>query len=467
MAVEVFSNDGLGVVTSGGTTAPSPGTVQTWTVSTTNAFPAASSSASPQTQFYVCDQLTANETEKILVTNISGSTWTVTRGADGTTPVAHLPGFTIVQVVARATLQVLQRPWLVRPSADTSGAADSLAFAGAFAGYSAVETVPGVTYYTNAPIQIPGGSLRGLQGDVYGSSPLTGTVIKAASGWAQGGAPQAAMIVPTGAGAQVTDLTMDLSALAGTISGLHLNGQNNGYVHDVAIVNSPHHGISDGSLAALTWRFETVYVLSPGVDGWFLGGGLSDATFIDCSVISAGQHGWYLYNQGNSKLIGCRAEFCVNKGILIDGAVSTPGLGNLQIVGFSTDRNGNEGIGIVATGNAPVIISGAMLRRDGYSGSYAAINYASARCPVLIDGLTVQPGVNDDGSGSLTPAYGIEYTPFGAGDSFLQVVNTLLWVATGGTPLQGTSPDVIRAVTTAAAAVNTQPLTYTKVSDNA
>jgi len=148
--LELFTNDALGVVTSGGTDAPASGTVQTWLVTQLNPFAGASSSATPPTFFYIADYDVAYETEKILVTNISGSTWTVTRGADGTTPVAHLANWTAVQVVTRATLQVLQRPWLVRPSGDATGVADAAAINGAIAGNGSAELVPGATYYIAA-----------------------------------------------------------------------------------------------------------------------------------------------------------------------------------------------------------------------------------------------------------------------------------------------------------------------------
>lgn len=107
MAVEVWANDASATVSSGGTTAPSAGTTETWTLAGST-FPALSSSASPATQAYAADP--AAESEKVLITNVSGSTATVTRGADGTTPVAHASGFTIVQVLARASYQALQGP---------------------------------------------------------------------------------------------------------------------------------------------------------------------------------------------------------------------------------------------------------------------------------------------------------------------------------------------------------------------
>ncbi|MCA1841556.1 MAG: hypothetical protein LC723_14875, partial [Actinobacteria bacterium] len=103
MARDLFTNQAQTTVSSGGTTAPAAGTTESWTVASSSSFPAASNAAIPVTQFYVADP--ALPSESILVTNVSGTTWSVTRGADGTTPVAHTAGFTIKNVVSAAWLQ--------------------------------------------------------------------------------------------------------------------------------------------------------------------------------------------------------------------------------------------------------------------------------------------------------------------------------------------------------------------------
>lgn len=103
MSLETFSNDPVTTVLSGGTDAPAAGTTESWTVASSAAFPAASSSASPPQQFHVADPLLLGEV--IAVTDLSGATWTVTRGAEGTTPVAHAEGFTVEQVVTAGTYE--------------------------------------------------------------------------------------------------------------------------------------------------------------------------------------------------------------------------------------------------------------------------------------------------------------------------------------------------------------------------
>lgn len=102
MPTDIFSNSGETTVASGGTTAPAAGTTQTWTVVSSVSFPAASNTATPATQFYVTDP--ALPSEIIKVTHVSGATWSVTRGAESTTPVAHTVGFTVHNIIPASFL---------------------------------------------------------------------------------------------------------------------------------------------------------------------------------------------------------------------------------------------------------------------------------------------------------------------------------------------------------------------------
>jgi len=100
---EIFaSNRAMTTVSSGGTDAPSSGTSESWTVATSAGFPTPASGATPPTVFHIADP--AAPSEMITVTAISGTTWTVTRGAESTTPVTHTAGFTVYQVVTTGGL---------------------------------------------------------------------------------------------------------------------------------------------------------------------------------------------------------------------------------------------------------------------------------------------------------------------------------------------------------------------------
>lgn len=101
MATELYTNLGSTTVSAGGTTAPAPGTTETWTVVSSASFPAAVTGIS---QFHVVDDDPTKQTEIILVTNVSGSSWSVTRGAEGTTPVTHTTGFPVAQILPASVL---------------------------------------------------------------------------------------------------------------------------------------------------------------------------------------------------------------------------------------------------------------------------------------------------------------------------------------------------------------------------
>ena len=103
--LEVYANNPSTTVSSGGTTAPSPGTVETWTVGSSATFPAVELGA---TQFHVADP--ALPTEMMTVQNVSGTTWTVLRGAEASSPQSHSAGFTVVQVVTAGALANLAYP---------------------------------------------------------------------------------------------------------------------------------------------------------------------------------------------------------------------------------------------------------------------------------------------------------------------------------------------------------------------
>ena len=98
-ATELFENNPATTVAAGAD--GNPGN-DTWIVASSGGFPVAVPSVS---QFHVGDP--AVPSEIILVTSAGGSvgtTWSVTRGAEGTTPVAHAAGFTVAQVVTAGWL---------------------------------------------------------------------------------------------------------------------------------------------------------------------------------------------------------------------------------------------------------------------------------------------------------------------------------------------------------------------------
>ena len=158
MALEQFTNRATTVVLSGGTDAPSSGTQETWTVSSSSSFGAASSSTTPPTQFHVADS--AAPTEVIAVTVVSGTTWTVVRGAESTTPVTHSSGFSVYQVASAGGLGSFPQWFNVRSilygatgngTTDDTAAIQAALTAAINAGAGTVYLPPG-TYKTSSTI---------------------------------------------------------------------------------------------------------------------------------------------------------------------------------------------------------------------------------------------------------------------------------------------------------------------------
>lgn len=148
------NNPSTTATSSSGTTGPAALTGETWTVTSSSAFPAASNATTPPTQFHIADP--ALPAEIIAVTNVSGTTWTVTRGVEGTTPAAHATGATYYQVASAADLAAMTSPvWAVRSvSANTTLAAtDGLLLINAGSG-SLVITLPSPASVTGRPFYL-------------------------------------------------------------------------------------------------------------------------------------------------------------------------------------------------------------------------------------------------------------------------------------------------------------------------
>jgi Pectate lyase superfamily protein len=96
---ELFADLPRTTITSGGTDAPAAGTTETLTPGSGGGFPVVS--AASGSQFHIADPAAASE---LIAVTQTGAAWTVTRGAEGTVPVAHQAGWTALQVVTAGVL---------------------------------------------------------------------------------------------------------------------------------------------------------------------------------------------------------------------------------------------------------------------------------------------------------------------------------------------------------------------------
>lgn len=157
----LFSDVAITTVSSGGTTAPAAGTVETWTVASSSSFPAAQNTSAPHAAFMVVDP--AAPTEWMHVTNVSGTTWTVVRGSEGAT-VAHSTGFTVELVVTAGWLNGIENAYpVLNPlrygakgdgtTDDTTALSNVLAMIPSSGG--AMIIPPGYTFLVSSPLTVP------------------------------------------------------------------------------------------------------------------------------------------------------------------------------------------------------------------------------------------------------------------------------------------------------------------------
>jgi hypothetical protein len=281
--------------------------------------------------------------------------------------------------------------------------------------------LPAGRYATSAPITIPPQvTLRGSHSSHTDSTTCAIAPLASFSGAA------VILIVDKSTGGYsvvsnqqgIFDVTIDGSALP---SGSSVDGiQAQGYVHgviiqDVQVANATGHGITNvtnSSGFAYSWRGTRIVVNTSGSYGFSLGG-MTDCTWIDCESIAAGKAGFNFGGQpSNTQLIGCRSEYSNYDGFAFSGAWTGGNAnGGCLMVSCTTDGNNRNGISVTATGDSPLTIIGYYGRRDGANGKSGGAGYAGLSCsastiPVIVDGITVIPGIANSG-GVNSPEYGV------------------------------------------------------------
>ena len=218
---------------------------------------------------------------------------------------------------------------------------------------------------------------------------------------------------------RIFDLELDGSALpAGSVSGIHAQGE----VLDVALArvlikqfthNGIHTNVGTGTKAPHDWYLDSVVTYQNASYGFSMS--MTDGYLRNCVATTNGGDGWLLGPFGSLTFDCCQALWNTQHGLNIAGGTQ---VGNLAIVGFLTDRNGRDGIHLgtsSGSGSPPIVITSASLNRDGRNGgsgggAYAGLRIDGCANPVIVNGITVNTGTDDDGSGTNSPQYGISLT---------------------------------------------------------
>lgn len=353
MLTELFADQAQTAITSGGTDAPASGTTETLTPASGGGFPAVS--AASNSQFHIADPAAASE---LIAVTQTGPAWTVTRGADGTAPVAHQAGWTARQVVTAAVLGSMVQVVDARAfgakgdgaTDDTSALAAWIDAIGQASGTFAV--LPPGQYMISAPL--PAISVNSVvvvgcgwsytnfgQGSVISalpsytsSSATSGSAMLSLAGEGNrlegvcidGGGYAPALISVTGGHAQLTRIQAHHVSADGTCVAVG-SGGNSCWITDSVIngeTTSGNIGLSlndtDAIIEGCKWDNDYVCLeMGPRAGG---------AQIIGCHFTPGGAVGqnaiWFNGSPNNVLITGCRFDNSIGSPVQISPVGSTP-----------------------------------------------------------------------------------------------------------------------------------------------
>jgi hypothetical protein len=313
----------------------------------------------------------------------------ITGGTAATSPLQHVAGLgSSGQVLTSGGAGTLPQ-WSpvagadigLAPSGDTSGTADTAAIQALLGSTGSVAYLQDGTFYTNAPIVVPAGSiLKGTKGattSVYDCEPpVYGTIIKPVAAWSAG-AGNPAVISLNGEGVHIRDLFIDGTNLYGNaISAAGISDQVDSksvYMQNVGLYLIYGNGIYMQYSSA--WHLFMVTVNCAWLNGFW--GAFVDSILLQCHAQTAGLagtggSGFYLNGGVQTKLIACRGDLS-QYGFTVTAGNGTSNGNACQLVGCGTQRNNANGYRINGfsgtAGRVPILISGCASVGDGINGT--------------------------------------------------------------------------------------------------
>jgi hypothetical protein len=337
---------------------------------------------------------------------------------------------------------------IVPPSGDTSGATDYASIQASLSNYQV--TLLSGTYYTYAPLTLASDAvLAGVLGARGATAP---TAVYAAAGFS------GAQMIGFASGSseqEIRDLSLDGSLMpAGTCYGV--NGLN--AVSQVKLTRMLISGQGFSSGIRLNgsggnpvgWSVERVSVR--GTNGTCIL--LASATDGNWRQVQAASSvtgdAWSINGCQNSRFVACQGDRSV-RGFNINGTGwgTGAGSGGAVFTGCTSDQNSSDGCQITSTGTGPIVLDGCSFRRDGNDGTStrAGVHVNGATTPVVISGLGVFPGTQDNGSGNDGPAVGLSVanaTSVTVDNAYIQGVTSSV-VNGGGNTRFSTGKSVVQA----------------------
>lgn len=373
----IFANNTSATVTSGGTTAPAIGTSESWTVSSLAGFPVTLAAGN---SFHVADS--AKLGEKIQVTAISGTgpyTWTVTRGSESTTTIAHSANFVVQQVVTSGDFTQLAGPGTYNVKAfgakgdgttdDTTAIQNAVTAASAASGKV---YFPTGTYIVSATITVTGdgvvveGAQRGDTDHPCGTivrvtaSAFTGTSLFS---FQQSGTPARPL-----AGCGIRHISLDGNAGAhSNIDGVFLQAFD-AVLDDIEAAYFSGNGVHVQGLTSPAWNTYNTKLINSFIHnntghGTFWDTASTDTLEVDCTIYyntGDGSHvetsghfmvGNHYYSNSNNifldgvtgaQVVGCEIEDALKHGIVVNDIAGVNGCYGTLISGCDLYNNGNS-----------------------------------------------------------------------------------------------------------------------------
>lgn len=323
----------------------------------------------------------------------------------------------------------------VWPSGDLTGATDVANIQGALAISHNVRLLPG-TFYLNAPLLPPDGSiLEGSGGNILSLNDYN-TTLSPVAGWAQGAAPAAGIIVLE-AGTeeqQIKNLNIEQINMVAIADGINSQGATPWALENICINNATANGVNQ-AVSSNACRGKRVVVHRAAESGFILNGSDQDwdETCIaqGCNVGLSGAPGWSIATCSNSRIRG-RSENTNGTGNGFTYTADNSAGGGIDL-DLCTNYNGGHGVEITSVGNVgggPVKLSG-KFTGDGWNpypsgnggGGYAGVYVTNLNMSLDMTDVEVIPTPEGTSTG---PEYGMHVTTCNA-NGIITMSGCTLW----------------------------------------